>query len=208
MRSKARWFGWAALAGLLCPGLCFALMTVEDRGTWPDSWPEQLEPYRKQAKTYGVAHGIQENVYEIRFDNREDFEKAWPHILTLKSKGAPLILESPPSNYSRSGSTMGVGVRVLWPSMGTVGVPGGKALRAGPPWPESLTSPTGVLPEYVVAEKETWAPADQVNRAGFLNRARVDIILVADGKTIDLNRIHLPADTPILDRRKLDAGSR
>ena len=32
--------------------------------------------------------------------------------------------------------------------------------------------------------------------------ARVDIELVVDGRIIDLNRIQLPADTPIIDNRK------
>jgi hypothetical protein len=32
-------------------------------------------------------------------------------------------------------------------------------------------------------------------------RARVDIHLVVDGEVIDLNRIPLPADTPIIDKR-------
>src|SRR6266446_3083035 len=30
--------------------------------------------------------------YLIPFTNREDFESAWPHLLKVKSKGAPIIL--------------------------------------------------------------------------------------------------------------------
>jgi len=36
-------------------------------------------------------------------------------------------------------------------------------------------------------------------------RARIDIELVVDGRIIDLNRIQLPADTPIIDNRKSPA---
>lgn len=36
---------------------------------------------------------------------------------------------------------------------------------------------------------------------GFYNRARIDIDLVIDGNVIDLNRIPLPAKTPIEDQR-------
>jgi hypothetical protein len=47
---------------------------------------------------------------------------------------------------------------------------------------------------------------------GLMYRARVDIVLIVDGKIVDLNRIPLPADTPIIDKRfkeghnKTDAG--
>ena len=34
-----------------------------------------------------------------------------------------------------------------------------------------------------------------------LDIAGVDIVLVVDGSVVDLNRIQLPADTPIIDRR-------
>jgi hypothetical protein len=37
---------------------------------------------------------------------------------------------------------------------------------------------------------------------------RVDIVLVVDGQVIDLNRIPLPADTPIIDRRWPKAATR
>ena len=92
----------AATAGIAClaSGLCFALVMTEDKGTWPASWPEELESLRGRAKTVCVAHGIQENVYEIPFADRTEFEMAWPHILKLKSKGAPIILERSLSTYS------------------------------------------------------------------------------------------------------------
>lgn len=57
----------------------------------------------------------------------------------------------------------------------------------------------GELPEYVTSEEEDgrlkWVPADGGHRA------RVDIILITDGKIVDLNRIQLPPDTPIIDNR-------
>ena len=49
-------------------------------------------------------------MFDISFSDREQFEKAWPVILKLKSKGAPLILEKAPSYYNVSGSKMGAGV--------------------------------------------------------------------------------------------------
>ncbi|HUW56251.1 MAG TPA: hypothetical protein VMZ92_06420 [Planctomycetota bacterium] len=189
-------------AVVLAVTAAFGAVMVGKGGTWPDSWPRELEPYRDRATTVGVAHGIQETVYEIPFDRREEFEKAWPHFLKLKSRGAPLILEKSPSKYHVSGSTMQIGVRVLYPSGGTLELPDGTRLEAKPPWPASVRSASGELSEYVVAEGGKWVPATGTeDRRGFLHRARVDIVLVTDGRVVDLNRIELPAETPLVDRR-------
>jgi hypothetical protein len=200
----------------LVSSFCFAMVEISDTGTWPASWPKELEPYRKQARTVTVAHGIQETVYEIPFDNREDFEKAWPYILTLKGSGSRLILEKSPSTYSISGSTSTTGVRILCPSGGVSVTPDGTRLIAGPPWPENIKLKSGELPEYVVHENGKWVPADRSHGKGCMNRARVDLVLITDGKIVDLNRIPLPPDTLIIDNRfkdkkphnKTDAGGR
>ena len=223
------------LGGLLASASCFAVVSVYSNGVWPKSWPKELEPYRKKARTYGVAHGIHESVHEISFNKREDFEKAWPHILKVKSKGGSVILDISPSTYSVCGSTMGPGIRILASSegSGTSAAPPsdsedyadylcevntemdkvksggqcdsdrlireGKMLRVGPPWPNYIMSADGELPEYVRAKyingKQKWVPAD----VGI--RARIDIMLVVDGKIIDLNRIPLPENTSIVDKR-------
>ena len=214
MQSKCHVLG-VILGCLLVPSLCFAIVMTSRKGDWPDTWPKELTPLRSQARTVQVAHGIQETVYEIPFKKRETFERAWPHILKVKSKGAPLILEQGPFTYNVSGSEVACGVMVLSPSLGHVAgrrsprvetrneaeklVKQGKMLRAGPPWPKYLYSAEGKVPEYVgVDEKDgtlRWAPADRGNRA------RVDIILITDGRIIDLNRIQLPANTFIIDNR-------
>ena len=69
---------------------------VEDRGTWPESWPKELDGLRKQART---LEGPLEPLlhYAIPFTKREAFEAAWPHILSVKSQGAPLVLRRAPS---------------------------------------------------------------------------------------------------------------
>ncbi len=188
------------LAISMACGVCYALIEIAERGTWPDSWPKELEPYRDQARTLGVATGIQETVYEIPFDSREEFEKAWPHILKLKSKGSRLILEKSPSRFC--GLAMATGVRILWPSAGFSELPDGTRLQAAPPWPDSIKFASGELPEYVMHEGGQWVPfTSGRERKGFLHRARVDIMLVTDGQVVDLNRIELPGETPILDRR-------
>jgi len=191
--------------------VCLAMVSIANTGTWPDSWPKELEPYRKQAKS---VSGNQETAYEISFYNREDFEKAWPHILTLKSPGASLILENSPPTYFGFGestakfgfgeSTAKARVRILCPVAVWVRTPDGKRLATGPPWPDYLKSESGELPEYVTNENGKWVPADRGDRVDVLQRARVDIVLITDGKIVDLNRIPLPPDTPIIDNRFKD----
>jgi hypothetical protein len=55
-----------------------------------------LEPLRKQSRTLEgpllpLLH------YAIPFADRETFEAAWPHLLKVKSRGAPLVLRRGPS---------------------------------------------------------------------------------------------------------------
>ena len=70
------------------------------------------------------------------------------------------------------------------------------------------------LPEYVFYDNGKWAPYDPnakreplkdwVVQSLKVKRARIDIELVVDGNIVDLNRIPLPADTPIIDKRFKD----
>src|SRR5258707_2986918 len=72
-------------------GSAYAIYEVNDRGTWPQSWPKELEPLRKQARTL-VGPEVLNRHYQIPFTKRSEFEAAWPHLLKVKSKGAPIIL--------------------------------------------------------------------------------------------------------------------
>jgi hypothetical protein len=80
--------------------------SVEERGAWPESWPKELEPLRKNARTFEdprqpLLH------YGIRFTTRDEFEAAWPSILKVKSKGAPIVLRRGP-NFWLGGASHGV----------------------------------------------------------------------------------------------------
>ena len=181
-------------------GVCtvsFGLVTTTEHGHWSlQWWPVELERYRGQAKSF---FGGQENVHEIPFYTREAFEEAWPHILKLRGNGSRLILEKSPSMFFRS--TVLAGVRILC-ATGTISeTPDGNRLMAGPPWPDSLKSGSGELPEYVARQDGEWVPFTGTDPVGGRYRARVDIVLVADGEIVDLNRITLPLDTPIVDKR-------
>jgi hypothetical protein len=187
---------------------------VADRGMWPDSWPKQLEGLRTQARTLRHSQHI---LYEIPFTQRAEFESAWPHILTVKSTQAPLVLLSSPDNWL--GNSIAAGVRIRCPRTGLLvnfqganyppgsesAIPGGKFLKVGPPWPDDLKSPSGALPEYVLIDNGKWRAFERKDFGGpnerTIRRARIEIDLIVDGNIVDLNRIPLPADTPIIDKR-------
>ena len=189
---------------VIVPSLCFAFVSTHPKGKYPGPLPRALEAYRSILRVVEVAHGIQETNFELLFESQAEFELAWPKILGLRSPNAPLILEQSPSASNVSGSKMGPGIRVFWPSEGSCRKAGGELLKASAPWPASIKSPSGELPEYVIASKETWVPYLDESQEGFRNRARVDIVLVVDGNIVDLNRIPLPLNTPIIDNRFKD----
>ena len=87
-------------AAIVC-GLCsaaHALYSVADSGLWPESWPRQLEPLRKQSRTL-VGPWVAQRHYAIRFTRRAEFEAAWPQLLKVKTKAAPIILVRGPSFF-------------------------------------------------------------------------------------------------------------
>lgn len=145
-----------------CP--LYADYTVEERGSWPGSWPKELEALRKQSRTLeGPIRPLLH--YAIPFTKRETFEAAWPHLLKVKSQGAPLVLRRGPSFWLGDEAKAGVCVH---------------------------TPPDGEVPI-----------ADPTKVAGRWERT-IYIELIVDGEVVDLNRIPLPADTPIIDERFKD----
>jgi hypothetical protein len=128
---------------------------VTGKGTWPNTWPKELEPLRKQASTFEGPLAPHQH-YAITFTNREEFESAWPHLLKVKSKGAAIRLVRGPNFFL------------------------GKQVKAG-----------------VVVHSPPAGQADATY-----------IELVVDGDIVDLNRIPLPADTPINDERFKDGKSK
>jgi hypothetical protein len=151
----------------------YAEYVTFNEGRWPESWPKELEPLRDQATTWvGPDPGLRH--YLIPFTKRADFESAWPHLLKVKSKGAPVILlRAPKTDY------MGLkpaGVLIHSPPEGT---------------------DTRVHPEKPI---DNWEPFGLHARW----RWTTYIELVVDGRIVNLNRIPLPADTPIIDQRSFD----
>jgi hypothetical protein len=141
---------------------------IADKGTWPTTWPKELEPLRKQARTIRGSL-VDLTTYEIPFTGRTDFESAWPCLLKVKSKGAPLVLLRGPNKSD--GARINAGVRIQCP----------------PPQAGKSATPAAPIPG-TTRLRERWLWATYIE-------------LVVDGKIVDLNRIPLPADSPIIDMR-------
>lgn len=207
-----------------------AAIFPSNTGDWPKEWGQELEPFRKTSKTLGVGTGIQENIYTIPFEKREDFEKVWPVILkqTTPNSEVRLRLVSKKAHLRWGKFLKGAKpcVHILGPSLGWSIDPAhdydpakglkdqeklikeGKMIQANAPWPAYLKADDGGLPEYVVSQKGEdgrlrWVPSEIGDELkGFHNRARVDIELVIDGEIIDLNRIRFPEHVRIIDKRE------
>ena len=69
---------FTAFASIACCSLCAAVnpeYTVTHSGTWPSSWPKELEPLRNLSRTYEGPLAPNQH-YAIPFTKREDFESA------------------------------------------------------------------------------------------------------------------------------------
>ena len=86
----------AATLALATTSVAYALYSVSEEGLWPATWPKELESLRKSSRTL-EGPTISSLHYEIPFDDRDAFEAAWPHLVKLKSEGAPVFLRSAPS---------------------------------------------------------------------------------------------------------------
>ena len=154
----------SAVVGL-SPSPLFALYAVENRGTWPASWPKELEGLRTKSRTFeGPRAPLL--CFAIPFTKRETFEEAWPHLLKVKTQGAPIVLRRAPNFFLGGDSQAGVCVHT--PPKGQAPLADGK--QADGSWEKTIY-----------------------------------IELIVDGEIVDLNRIRLPADTPIIDERFKDA---
>jgi hypothetical protein len=153
-------------------GPAYALYSVSFTGDWPKSWPKELESLRKQSRTL-VGPLAAHQHFAIPFTKRDEFESAWPHLLKVKSKGAPVILVRGENFFL--GEKVKAGVVVHNPPVGQANNP---------------------------ATPEAPIPAQDNPRVTWMNTTYIE--LVVDGDIVDLNRIALPADTPIIDERFKD----
>jgi hypothetical protein len=87
-----------ALASVVICSTACALYSVSHTGDWPKDWPSELEPLRKQSRTF-VGPTFSARHFAVRFADRNEFEAAWPHILKVKSQGAPIFLVRGPNYF-------------------------------------------------------------------------------------------------------------
>lgn len=162
------------LAMLICfaAGVAYAEYSVSDIGTWPKSWPREMEALRKQSRT--LTGSMVDNLsYAIRFNNRKQFETSWKHILKVKTKGAPIFLVRAPNFFL--GDKAKAGIVVHCPPIGQA---------SNPATPEAPIS-------GVTEIRMRWMNAKYIE-------------LVVDDDIVDLKRIHLPSNSPIVDERFKD----
>ena len=205
-----------------------ALVGTSTEGLWPTNWPPEMEALRKSARTISVATGIQENIYEIVFTNRAQFEAVWPAIQKLKSPFSPVTVyktnSAPPRGWGWILSNAQPSIRIYAPANSFYGstetnqsafeklVAEKKILKAGEPWPQEVIGTNGTLPEFVkaqtVGEHLEWTPTDLPseindlrNRSSFLFRARIDLDVVVDDSIIQLADLQFPFNTPVHDDR-------
>lgn len=96
---------FAVVVLMACP--LYADYGVTPSGTWPESWPKELEPLRKQARTLEGPLVLNLH-YAIPFTDRDSFEAAWPHLLKVMSPGARIVLKRGPSFWLGDRSNAGV----------------------------------------------------------------------------------------------------
>ena len=150
--------------------MAFAEVQMHNTGQWPQSWPQELEPLRKQSRTTTGGKALL-STHEIRFSDREQFEAAWPHLLKVKAEGAPIVLNQGPS------TTFKCQVRVQ-----------------SPPADEEPESPAKPIANA------------QDTRARWIKTQYLE--LCVDGEIVDLNRIHIPMNTPVIDERFKDGRTK
>lgn len=153
----------AFLAAIVLFSTCplYADYDVENRGSWPKDWPKELESLRAQSRTLEGPTRPSLH-YGIPFSRREEFEAAWPHLLKVKTKGAPIVLRSGPSFWL--GNEKNADVCIHTPPQGQTPLADGKDAKGS--WEKTIY-----------------------------------IELIVDCEVVDLNRILLPSDTPIIDER-------
>lgn len=158
-----------ALVALCLAAPAYAIYSISDHGDWPKTWPPELEPLRKHSRTL-VGPMVAQSHYLIPFNTREKFESAWPHLLKVKSRSAPIFLvRGPKTDFFE---LKPAGVLIHAPPAGQ---------HENPATPEAPI------------------PGVENLRARWMNTTYIE--LAVDGNVVDLNRIPLPADTPIIDER-------
>ncbi len=177
----------------------FAFVEIQEGGQWPNTWAKELERFRERAETRLSETGI---AYHVPFEARDEFESAWPCFLELTDKGSTLTL-LPYAPKDSTGAPLLPSVGLQCPPPDRQESVDGRTFSVLTTFPDYIRNAQGELPEYVVMDKVTgkWVEVDRTKDLGIWTRARIDISVRVDGKIVDLNRIRLPYNLKIIDRR-------
>jgi len=206
--------GFIALASL-----SYSLVMSSMQGEWPAHWPKELSRFRSSSETYSILTANQADVHVIPFNNSEDFENAWPHLLSLLSDGSKIEV-----TYASDDNTNGLYedgipcVRVSTPTKPvstnlydenqiSVDYNTGQIF-----WPDYIYNESDQLPEYFALNKdETGEKLIPVSREefladfksqkltyGFVYRCRTDIEIVVDDDVINMDNIDIPTTVTLV----------
>lgn len=95
---------FVAIAVCMACSTASAVWEVSDTGAWPETWPKGLEPLRMQSSSIRGSQ-LDLIIHHIPFTKRDQFEEAWPQLLKVKTKGAPVILVRSPGSHWHFGKT-------------------------------------------------------------------------------------------------------
>jgi hypothetical protein len=144
-------------------------------------------------------------LYEV--SDRGEWPKTWPKELeSLRRQATTLVGPEPPNRHYQIPFTNREEFEAAWPHFLKVKSKGAPIILVrGPKTDFMEVKPAGVLihspPEgadkRVIPEEPI--PGQANPRVTWMNTTFIE--LVVDGNIVDLNRIALPADTPIIDER-------
>lgn len=204
--------------------ICSYQIPFESREEFETLWPVLLELKSKGApiKIWNVG-SRQSHLSHAEWNNSRPLVRivAPPHNSTvgypprLDEAGNSISSERMKLLYKRSaGETLTTEEEAVLRADEIVGRPiehdiesmkvnNGLWLRPGPPWPDDIRNEQGELPERVQAREADgrlrWVAQPTDNRGS--TQCRIELELVVDGEIIDLDRLEIPADTPIIDKR-------
>ncbi len=168
-----------------------ALVTTTAQGTWPGDWPAELEPYRGNSSTIGVATGCQSVQYAIPVDTTEEFREVFAAALKVRTPNSPIrIMDS--IGLASDGEEGRAFVSIECPPWGRISLGGTEAAEwkdATPLTEESVADAIAVPedqlpPEWVAQDRDgSWIAfvdlptGEERSRYGFFFKARTDITI-------------------------------
>jgi hypothetical protein len=145
-------------------------------------------------------------LYDV--SDRGEWPKTWPKELEpLRKRATTLVGPEPPNRHYLIPFTKREEFEAAWPHFLKVKSKGAPIILVrGPKTDFMEIKPAGVLihspPEGSTTPEEP-IPAQENARVRWMTTTYIE--LVVDGDVVDLNRIELPADTPIIDERFIAA---